>query len=186
MTYTSISQSLRNRTFLLLVVFLPLTARSQDTQGNSKISSWLQLQAVPNLTVTSYANQSSFGLEWEAAPLVYSFGMTRLVSHWHSFIVEPPARFTGSLELVATGQLNTTKLGSSYFAASVQLLGHVPLIERGEYLALNVGVAKYYDGLSSPVYAVVGLSSLFGIVHLNIKRSFEPAGWMSSLEFRLF
>ncbi|MEK6754968.1 MAG: hypothetical protein AABZ02_02330 [Bacteroidota bacterium] len=171
--------------FVFVVIFSS-TAKSQESQGNSRLASWLELQAVPSLGLTSRADQSAFCFEWEATPLLYSFGMTRLVSPWYSFIVEPPARFTGSLELVVTGQANAKKIGSSYFAGSLQLLGHIPLIERGENLSLNLGVGQYYYGKSSSVYAVAGISTLFGIVHLNLKHGSQPTSWIGSLEFRLF
>jgi hypothetical protein len=187
-TLFSPPNSLPNKLLLLFVfaIIFSSTARSQESQSSSKLASWIPLQAVPSLTLTSRGDQSAFGFEWEATPLLYSFGMTRLVSPWYAFVVEPPARFTGSIELVATGQFNTTKIGSSYFAGSFQLLGHIPLIERGEHLGLNLGVAQYYYGGSSPVYAVAGISTLFGIVHLNVKHSAQPMSWIGSLEIRLF
>lgn len=171
---------------LVAIALCSPSSLSQETRSDARFSSWLPFQALPNITVTSYADYSALGFEWEATPLLYSFGMTSLISPWYSFIVELPARFTGSIELVTTGQFNTAKVGSSYFAGSVQLLGHIPLIERGEYLALNIGLARYFDGGSSPSYAVAGISTLFGILHVNVKRSLKPVGWMGSVEFRFF
>jgi hypothetical protein len=166
---------------------LPLfTAKTQEQRSDNRLVSWLELQAVPSFVLTSRSGQTAFGFQWGATPLLYSFGMTRLISPWHSFIVEPPARFTGSLELFTTGQINTSKIGSSYFAGSVQLLGHIPLIERGEYLALNLGIARYSYGDWSSNYAVLGVSTLFGFAHFNVKHGLRNADWMGSFELRFF
>lgn len=174
----------------LLIALLMFSSQervfSQDVQNADQFSTWLILQAVPSFTLVSSHTQTSFGFEWEAAPLLYSFGMTKLVSPWHAFFVEPTARFTGSIELVLTGQTLTRKVGSSYFGGSIQLLGHVPLIERGEHLALNVGLAQYYFSHSTPLLKVIGISTLFGIVHLNLKQSSNPSIWIGSLELRIF
>jgi len=138
------------------------------------------------MMVISHPGDIPFAFEWEATPLLYSFGMTRLVSPWYSFKVSQVARFTGSIELKATGQISTRKMGSSYFGSSAQLIGHIPLMERGEYLGLNVGVAKYAFAGSSPWFKVVGVSTLFGFLEFNFKHSFDSQMWMGSIELRFF
>jgi len=172
--------------FLLFLISMPLSVARTQEQPSSRVESWLEIQAVPSFVLTSRSGESAFGFQWGATPLLYSFGMTRLISPWHSFIVEPPARFTGSIELFTTGQINTTKIGSSHFAGSVQLLGHIPLIERGENLALNLGVARYSYGDWSSSYGVLGISTLFGFVNVNLKHGLRNADWMGSFEIRFF
>ena len=159
---------------------------AQAPEPPGKLPSWLPYQAVPSMMVISHPGDIPFAFEWEATPLLYSFGMTRKVSPWHSLFVLPPARFTGSIELKVTGQLSTRKTGKSYFGSSAQLIGHIPLIERGEYLGLNVGVAKYAFAGSSPWFKVVGISTLFGFVEFNFKHSSDPAMWMGTIELRFF
>jgi hypothetical protein len=189
----SVSQSLRRASRILVLAAStllnfhhPLLAQSEQGQRPNSFGSWLELQAIPNLMVISHPASMPFAFEWEATPLLYSFGMTSLVSPWHAFRVVPPARFTGSIELKVTGQISTRKTGSSYFGSSAQLIGHIPLIERGEYLGLNVGVAKYAFAGSSPWFKVVGISTLFSFVELNFKQSDEPKIWMGTIEFRFF
>ena len=172
--------------FVLLLLRTPAGAQSQMSDQPSGFDTWLELQAIPNLMVISHPAEMPFAFEWEATPLLYSFGMTKLVSPWHSFKVVPPERFTGSIELKVTGQISTRKTGSSYFGSSAQLIGHIPLIERGEYLGLNVGVAKYAFAGSSPWFKVVGVSTLFGFVEFNFKHSSDPTIWMGTIEFRFF
>lgn len=175
--------------WLLVPMFLltSLTCLAQPSrQARSKISVWIPLQAVPSLTWYSDPSQSAFGFEWEVTPLLYSFGMNKQNSPWYSFFVEPPARFTGSVELNVAGQIFTSKVGTSYFAASANLMGYVPLIARGEELTLNVGVGAYQIANRTRVFAVGGFSTLFSFVHLNLKHASNPSTWIVSLEFRFF
>lgn len=174
-------------TFVLLLLFAaPLRAQMRPADQPSGDDTWLVLQAIPSMMVISHPSNIPFAFEWEATPLLYSFGMTKLISPWHSFKVTPPERFTGSIELKLTGQISTRKMGSSYFGSSAQLIGHIPLIERGEYLGLNVGVAKYAFAGSSPWFKVIGVSTLFSFVEFNVKQSSDPNIWMGTIEFRFF
>jgi hypothetical protein len=173
---------------VLVSIFFSCSVHAQVERRDSTsgFDSWLAFQAIPNMMVISHPSDIPFAFEWEATPLLYSFGMTRLVSPWYSFKVSQAARFTGSIELKATGQISTRKTGSSYFGSSVQLIGHVPLMERGEYLGLNLGVAKYAFAGFSPWFKVVGVSTLFGFVEFNFKHSSDPQMWMGTIEFRFF
>ena len=159
---------------------------AQPGGSDNKFTSWMGVQMIPSPVLLSTPSATPFGFEWEATPLLYSFGMTKLVSPWYSFLVEPPARFTGSIELVVSGQIFTTKVGTSYFGGSAHLLGHIPLIEKGEHLGLNIGVAQYSYSDARPLFKVLGVSSIFGMLHLNLKHSSSPAMWMGSLEIRMF
>jgi hypothetical protein len=171
---------------LLLLLAAPLRAQTRPPDQPSSDDTWMVLQAIPSMMVISHPSDIPFAFEWEATPLLYSFGMTKLISPWHSFKVIPPERFTGSIELKLTGQISTRKMGSSYFGSSAQLIGHIPLIERGEYLGLNVGVAKYAFAGSSPWFKVIGVSTLFSFVEFNVKQSSDPNIWMGTIEFRFF
>jgi hypothetical protein len=174
---------------LLTVVFITgfmTVIHAQQPEPPGKLSSWLPYQAIPSMMVISHPGDIPFAFEWEVTPLLYSFGMTRKVSPWHSMFVLPPARFTGSIELKVTGQISTRKTGSSYFGSSAQLIGHIPLIERGEYLGLNVGVAKYAFAGSSAWFKVIGVSTLFSFVEFNFKHSSDPVMWMGTIELRFF
>ena len=159
---------------------------AQEPSGSSKLEEWIALQSIPSLTWYSGGNQSAFGFEWGVTPVLYSFGINHEVSPWYAFIVEPPARFSGSVELHIAGQVFTSKVGTSYFGFSGHLMGYIPLIERGEHLTLNLGIGSYRVGGERPVFGVVGVSTLFGFAHLNLKHSLRPNIWVTSLEFRFF
>lgn len=171
--------------FFILFLACLYPAQAQDAEPD-RIGTWLPFQLLPNLTQYTSTPLSGFGFEWEVSPLLYSFGMNKQISPWYSFIVEPTARFTGSIELLAAGQAFTTKMGGSYFAVSSHLMGTIPLIERGEHLTFNLGFGVYSIAKQTRFVTVAGVSTLFGIVHLNVKRSPNPTTWITSLEFRIF
>ena len=174
------------RNLSLWILFAVCITRGQNVENADKLTTWLYYQTVPNLTWTTFPSQTHFAFEWEATPLMYSLGINRYVSPWYVFFVEPPARFSGSLEFTVSGLVYTTKPGSSYFGTSAQLVAHIPLIERGEHLALNAGIAKYFITDTSPTFYTGGFSTLFGFLHFNLKYSPDPRIWMTSVEFRFF
>ncbi len=173
---------------LVLAAFSSLAlAQVQIGQPNeSKFGVWLPLQLIPSVTLYNDAARSNFGFEWEVTPLLYSFGMNDQISPWYSFIVEPTARFVGSVEISLAGQVYTTKLGQSYFSSSGQVMGFIPLSERGEHFTLNLGLAGYRIGEETRVFKVIGVSSFFGMLHFNLKHAASPSTWIGSLEFRIF
>ena len=184
-------QTTQHGIFILLVgvtiLLSPQKAAAQEREQPGEISqSWLIMQAVPNVSWTYFPAQTHFAFEWEATPVLYSWGMTKLDPPFHFFFVTQPERFTGSIEFTITTQLYTSKVVTSHWGFSGQLLAHLPLVEHGEYAGLNLGVARYnISGILSN-YVVGGFSTLFGFLHYNIK--YSPAGkiWMHSIEFRFF
>jgi hypothetical protein len=174
-------------TFSFAILFLLQTnnALSQGREGDGT-GLWLQLQAVPSLSWTVFPEGTHFALEWEAAPILYSFGMSKLDRRFHFFSVTQPERFAGSVEFNISFQFYTTKYRNRRTGSSVQILSHLPLIEKGEHLGLNLGLARYYAGGTNYDYIITGLSTLFGLVHYNIKFSPEKDIWMHSVEFRFF
>ena len=173
--------------FVILFFSFRQSAISQDQKRQDGISStWFILQAVPSCSWTSFPQQTNFSFEWEAAPVVYSFGMNRNDPRWHFFQVTQPERFAGSMELVVSAQLYTSKVGTSHWGFSGQLVTHLPLVEYGEYLGLNLGAARYIISGVPSNYIIGGFSTFFGFLHYNIK--FSPADkiWMHTIEFRFF
>ncbi|MBE0558110.1 MAG: hypothetical protein IH628_12830 [Proteobacteria bacterium] len=173
-------------TVLGLVALMTDPASGQAPQNADKFHTWLPYQGIPSFTFYTGTPNSAFGFEWELTPVLYSFGMNKQISPWYFFIVEPPGRFTGSIELNFGVQAFTRKVGSSYFGFSGTVIGFIPLIERGEHLTLNLGASVYRFGDRTPVFGIVGVSTLFGILHLNIKHSPSEKIWITSLEWRVF
>jgi hypothetical protein len=178
-------------TFIFLVgILFPAfrqTATAQEREQRNEISqSWLLLQAVPSLSWTCFPAGTRFAFEWEATPVVYSWGMTKLDPPVHFFFVTQPERFAGSVEFNLSTQLYTSRIGTSHWGFSGQVLTHIPLVEHGEYVGLNLGVARYHIAGLSSNYFIGGFSTLFGFVHYNIKYSPADDIWMHSIEFRFF
>ena len=172
--------------FILFIAGFVFHAAAQTDEFEDRAGVWFPFQLLPSLTHYTSSSLSGFGFEWEFTPVLYSFGMNKQISPWYSFIVEPTARFTGSIEVAAAGQLFTTKMGRSYFSASCHVMGTIPLIERGEHLTLNLGIGVYRIADRTRIFKVGGISTLFGIVHLNFKHAENPTTWITSLEFRIF
>jgi len=162
-------------------------ATAQEHEQRSGISdSWLIMQAVPSISWTSFPAKTHFSFEWEATPVLYSWGMTKLDPPLHFFFVTQPERFAGSVEFNISTQLYTSQIETSHWGFSGQLLAHLPLVEHGEYLGLNFGVARYNIAGATSNYIVGGFSTLFGFLHYNIKFSPVNKIWMHSIEFRFF
>ena len=176
-----------------LIVILLLTGlagppiQAQDHPPNaSKALVWSALQLAPSFTWTAFRSGTHFAFEWEAAPVLYSFGLNRLASPWKFFVATPVARYTGSIEAVVSAQVFTTKPGTSSFGYSGQVLGHIPLIERGEYLSMTIGGARYHSNGQYNTFLVGGLSTFFGMFHGTVKYAPSSDVWMTSLELRIF
>jgi hypothetical protein len=171
---------------ILLFLYVSQSFTQEQEKSNNINTTWLILQSVPSLTWTSFTGQTNFAFEWEATPVIYSFGMNKQNPPWNFFNVTPPERFTGSVEFNISGQLFTSKVGSSHWGYSGQLLVHLPLIEYGENLGLNLGIARYFNSVVTSNFIIVGFSTLFGFFHYNIKYSPETEIWINAIEFRFF
>ena len=162
-------------------------AKAQEPPPNtSKALVWSAIQLLPSYSWTAFPAATHFAFEWEATPVLYSFGLNRLASPWKFFFATPVARYTGSIEAVVSAQVFTSRPGTSHFGYSGQLLGHIPLIERGEYLGATIGAARYYANDQYNTYIVGGLSTFFGILHGTVKYAPGNGIWMTSIDLRLF
>jgi hypothetical protein len=171
---------------ILLISIIQYGDAQEQKNRNDISTTWLYLQSVPNLTWVTLPAQTNFAFEWEVAPILYSFGMNKQDPPWHFFFVTQPERFAGSIELNASTQFYISKVGTSHWGFSGQLIAHLPLVEKGENLGLNLGVAHYSISKISSNYVVLGFSTLFGFVHFNVKYSPSDDIWMNSLDLRFF
>ena len=171
----------------ILISSLPASLFAQDSTKRENIDlTWPVLQMLPSLNWTSFSDHTQFAFEWEAAPILYSWGMSKLDSRWHFIRVSQPERFAGSIELVVSAQVYMHKVGTSHWGFSGQLVGHFPLIERGEYLGLNIGAARYNIAGVPSDYIIGGVSTLFGFIHYNVRYSPSDKIWINAIEFRFF
>jgi hypothetical protein len=179
---------LKYRIILLGLVFC-VTGLAQAQERNApanKFSDWWQAQTIPSLSWTSRYGATNFSFEWEVTPVLYSFGIAKQARSWYFFIVDQQARSFGSVEINISGQISPSKITSTHFGWSAQLLGHLPIIEYGEYLGMNIGVARYMIGSLSSNYIVTGVWTMFGFFHLNFKYSPVENVRIYSFEIRAF
>ncbi len=132
---------------------------------------WFIVQLIPSPEVAvgrvhtpDASTAAAFGLRWQVTPLLWSWGTNRHASRWRTFVVDPLARHSGSLELTGTVE---------YFFGNVDraivrpgLRGYFPLVQRGEYLSMSLGTSTYaYDAKMRVAYDVGAyvLWGLFGV-----------------------
>ena len=171
---------------LALVCWTSAGAAQDQPTASDRTAAWLIYQAVPGLSWTALPGETHMAFEWEAAPVLCTFGMTKLTSPWRFFFVEPPARFTGSIELVTAGRVFIHKVNDSHWGFSAGLVGHVPLIEYGEYLTFNPGIVRHWLGGRPSDFVAGGFSMLFGFIEYNVQYSPRGHIWVHQLAVRMF
>ena len=135
---------------IIVFLFLFKNINSQDrTEKVTELVTWTLLQAVPSPTYFQDHDKENsglrFGLAWNISPVNFSFNSNKLVSPVSFFKVNPVRRYGGSVELFAqpqwmTGEYEYSDL--SRFHVNTGIRWFIPLIERGERLALSTGL-KY-------------------------------------------
>jgi hypothetical protein len=130
---------------------------------------WLLTQAVPSPELLVGTEGARFGMRWQVTPLLYSFGMHRRLSPWRSVVVEPIARHAGSVEFFLSPEWIVYQGGTLLFDAGVRTT--LPVLHRGEYLSVSLGVAHTrFDGHSAVRYEG-GVYALFGILGVAVSVS---------------
>jgi hypothetical protein len=130
--------------------------------------------------------KTAFGLRWQLTPLVWSWGVNRHVSRWRSFVVDPLARHSGSLELSTAFEYFFGHVDRAIVRPGVR--AYFPLAHRGEYLSASLGTSTYaYDGKMRVAYDV-GAYILFGIfgVQVTIAPQNEPLTAIGTFRIRYF
>lgn len=128
---------------------------------------------------------TTWGLRWQLTPLLWSFGVHRAQPRWRTFVVDPLARHSGSLELSTSFE---------YIGGHVDLVlvrpgvrAYLPLAHKGEYLSVSLGTSVYaYDGLrvAYDVGAYI-LSGIFG-VQVTVAPTHAPLAGIATLRIRYF
>ena len=109
---------------------------------------------------------TSWGLKWQFTPFLWSWGIHRKQNPFRTLVVDPLARVSGSIELSTSieylgGEVNRPLLRPA-------LRTYVPVLQRGENLAISLGTSIYrYDG-SLRVAGEVGAYVLNGFLGVNV------------------
>jgi hypothetical protein len=149
---------------------------------------WLAAQLAPSPEVAFGEEKVRFGLRWQLTPLLYSFGINRRLSPWRIFVVEPLVRQSGSLELFLSPEYLVRGSFLDGWLLRAGLRTYLPIVERGDYLSVSLGVSCYdFMGAAGTSYEV-GAYVLFGIVgaQITVSPKSGPAQAIATLRLRYF
>ncbi|MEL6185174.1 MAG: hypothetical protein AAFU79_11170 [Myxococcota bacterium] len=132
---------------------------------------WLATQLAPS-SEWQLGDEGGFALHWQLTPLSYAWGIDRRLNRLRTLVVEPYARYGGSVELYGVAGLRLTGDTHSLFRAGVR--AYWPLVGRGEYLSFSAGASYQRWGEHNQVAFESGIYVLFGI--LGLQASYLPVG----------
>ncbi|MDB4941401.1 MAG: hypothetical protein JWP97_935 [Labilithrix sp.] len=132
------------------------------------------------------STELAFGMRWQLTPLLWSWGVNRRTPRWRSFVVDPLARNSGSIELNVNGEYFFGHIDRFLVRPGVR--GTFPILQRGEYLSASFGTSAYmFDGVPHVAYDF-GASVLFGVlgVQLTWAPAHAPLEYIATLRVRYF
>ena len=132
------------------------------------------------------STELAFGLRWQLTPLVYSWGTNRRITRWRSFVVDPLARNSGSLELNTSFEYFFGHIDRFIVRPGVR--ANFPLLQRGEYLSTAIGTSVYaFNGVPHVAYDA-GLYTMFGLfgVQVTVAPAHGPLTFISTFRIRYF
>lgn len=135
---------------------------------------WGATQLIPSTEVAFAASDVRVGLRWQVAPLLYSWGLNRRVSPWRSFVVEPNARYGGSVEFFGAAGFYVGDGDAELVRAGLR--AYVPIAHRGEHLSLSLGTHVQRALGTTEIGIEAGAYILFGIVGLQATYLPQPGG----------
>jgi hypothetical protein len=150
---------------------------------------WALSQLLPSPQVSFSASGQSLGaLKWQLTPLSYAFGVHRRVSPWRVLVVDPFARYGGSVETYVSPIVFLGALPSSDSRLGIQagVKMYLPLLEHGEVLAASLGTSYIRAFGQDGVSYDAGIYTLFGILGLETSwsPSIAPMRFTTSLRIR--
>jgi hypothetical protein len=159
---------------------------------------WALLQLVPSPEIAvgrletegpsgevDSSTRAAFGLRWQLTPLLWSFGVHPRQSRWRSFLVDPSARHSGSIELSASFEYIGGHVDR--LLARPGLRVYLPVAHKGEYLSVSLGTSIYdYDGARVAYDAGVYLLGGFVGLQVTVAPAHAPLGGIATLSLRCF
>lgn len=130
--------------------------------------------------------RAAFGLRWQLTPLLWSFGVHRSQTRFRSFIVDPFARHSGSIELSASFEYIGGDIDRLLVRPGVRT--YLPVLSKGETLSVSLGTSVYtYDGDLRVAYDV-GAYTFSGFLGLQLTAapSHAPLAGIATLRLRYF
>jgi hypothetical protein len=129
---------------------------------------------------------TAFGLRWHITPLLWSWGTNRHVSRWRSFVVDPVARNSGSIELDTSFEYLFGHVDRALVRPGIRAT--FPLAHRGEYLSASLGTSTYaYNDVMRVAYdfGVYAMFGLFG-VQMTVAPAHAPLSAIGTFQIRYF
>jgi hypothetical protein len=105
--------------------------------------------------------------------VLYSFAVNHRVSPWRFAVVDPFARFGGSVELYVAPEILFARTTDSILRPGVRI--YVPVHERGESLSASLGIADQRFGGRNAVAVEAGAYIAFGVVGVQLSYAPVPA-----------
>lgn len=160
---------------------------------------WLALQLLPSPEVALGRQKTigvdgavdrgvstTWGLRWQATPLLWSFGVHRAQPRWRTFVVDPIARHSGSIELSTSFEYVAGDIDRVLVRPGIRT--YLPVAQRGEYLSVSLGTSVYAFESALRVAYDVGaytLGGLFG-VQLTLAPTHAPLTAIGTFRIRYF
>jgi len=156
------------------VAITPASARGQDSGSPPRricpavaAGLWTTAQLVPSPLLVVSSDHVGGGVRWQITPLLYSFGVT--ARPWRSFVIEPIARHSGSIELYGSPEWACCAPGghTSWLGRGGARL-YLPLIEHGESLSWSLGGSYYRATGGGGGAAELGIYTISGVFGLTV------------------
>lgn len=149
---------------------------------------WAVLQLIPSPEMVIWKDELRFGARWQVTPLLYSFGRSRRLSPWRSFLVEPVFRHSGSLEVYfSPAYVSGARLRDNWVLRA-GLRGYFPLLHKGDYLSGSFGSALIISDGKVGTGLDAGLHTLGGFFGLRVGHGISPGLRITNIamEIRIF
>ncbi len=177
----------------------PDTSYTYASQSYYPSLGWIATQLLPSPEVGSGrvhrtgpdgipqdSTELAFGLRWQLTPFVYSWGTNRRITRWRSFVIDPLARNSGSIELNTSFEYFFGHLDRLIVRPGVRAT--FPLVQRGEYLSTSIGTSTYaFNGVPRIAYDA-GLYTMFGLfgVQVTVAPAHGPLTFIGTFRIRYF
>jgi hypothetical protein len=159
---------------------------------------WVALQALPSPEIAigrqhrideaggvDETMSTTWGLRWQLTPVLWSFGVHHSQTRWRTFVVDPLARQSGSIEFSTTFEYIGGNIDRFLVRPGVR--AYFPLLQRGEYLSTSIGTSVYdYDGFR--VAYDVGVYTFGGLLGLQmtLAPTHRPLAAIGTIRVRYF
>jgi hypothetical protein len=148
---------------------------------------WLLTQLLPSPGIATGAGGASLDLRWQVTPVLYSFAVNHRVSPWRFGVVDPFARFGGSIELYVDPDLLFAHDTDATLRPGMRV--YVPVHERGESLSASLGLADQRFGGRNALAIEAGAYIAFGVVGVQLSYApvpSSPGQVIATLSIRYF